>query len=223
MIKIHQFSGSGFAWRVLLAAALKGVDYEIISIQPGPDLKAPEFLKLNPRGKVPVMQDGPVVLRESMAIIAYLDWKYPEPPLLGVTAEETGLVWQMVCDFDNYVANDWVYKIIVPVLLGQIEEGPLQDAARTAHAEVQKLETELGGKKWFVGANLTAVDIAIYPMLEALLRFANKESVAHLDLGFDTFPDRYPQLERWRRAIQALPWYEQTYPAYWRQVDGKAA
>ena len=226
MIKIHQFSGSGYAWRVFLTAALKGLDYEIVSLQPSPDdLKVPEFLKLNPRGKVPVMQDGPVVLRESMAIMAYLDWKHPEPPLLGATAEETGLIWQMVCDFDNYVADDWVYKIIVPILLGQIESdgAPLQEAAQAAHDEVQRLETELGGNSWFAGTSLTAVDIAIYPLLESLLRFTNKELVADLDLGFDTFANRYPQLERWRRAIQALPCYEQTYPVYWRQVDGAAA
>ena len=41
--------------------------------------KAPEYQKMNPRGRVPTLKDGDFVLYESLAILAYLDRKHPEP------------------------------------------------------------------------------------------------------------------------------------------------
>ena len=93
-LEIYWGSGSPFAWRVLLAAELKRIPYEskLLEFSKG-DLKTPEFLALNPRGKVPVIRDGDFVLAESMAILAYLDRKQPEPPLFGRTAEDAGRIW----------------------------------------------------------------------------------------------------------------------------------
>src|SRR5215813_8198463 len=83
MLEIYWGSGSPFAWRVLLAAELKRIPYEsrLLEFSKG-DLKTPEFLALNPRGKVPVIRDGDVVLAESLAIIAYLERKHPDRALL---------------------------------------------------------------------------------------------------------------------------------------------
>ena len=94
-LEIFWFSGSGFAWRAVLAAELKGVPYtsRLIEASAG-DHRAPEFLAMNPRGKVPVLRDGDVVVTESMAILAYLDRRFPEPPLFGRTAEETARIWR---------------------------------------------------------------------------------------------------------------------------------
>jgi glutathione S-transferase len=52
--------------------------------------KTPEYLALNPRGEVPVLTDGDVVVHESIAIVAYLEGEFPEPALFGATSAETG-------------------------------------------------------------------------------------------------------------------------------------
>src|SRR5256885_1622785 len=115
-LQIYWGSGSPYAWRVLLAAELKRIPYEskLLEFSKG-DLKTPAFLALNPRGKVPVIRDGDTVLAESLAIIAYLDRKYPEHPLLGRTPEETGRIWSAISTFESYVRdqttplNRWLF------------------------------------------------------------------------------------------------------------------
>ena len=63
-------AGSQYAWRVWLALEHKGVPYErkVLSFSDG-DLRKPEFLALNPRGRVPVIVDGGASLYESAAIV----------------------------------------------------------------------------------------------------------------------------------------------------------
>ncbi len=57
---------------------------------PKASARRPPTLELNPRGKVPTLKDGDFAVYESIAIMAYLDRKYTEPPLFGETPEETG-------------------------------------------------------------------------------------------------------------------------------------
>ena len=111
-LQIYWGSGSPYAWRVLLAAELKRIPYEskLLEFSKG-DLKTPEFLALNPRGKVPVIRDGDFVLAESTAILAYLDRKHPEPPLFGRTAEEAGRVGQAVSEFEAYVRESFTVTL----------------------------------------------------------------------------------------------------------------
>ena len=61
-------------------------------------LKADEFIKLNPRGRVPALQDGDFVVYESAAISFFLDQLHPEPPLYGTNAKETALTQQVILE-----------------------------------------------------------------------------------------------------------------------------
>ncbi len=83
-ITIYWASGSPFAWRAVLTAELKGIDYEskLLSFGDG-DLRKAEYLEMNPRGKVPVLRAGSEFIYESLAIMTYLDKAFPEPPLFG--------------------------------------------------------------------------------------------------------------------------------------------
>src|SRR5690349_18889389 len=103
-IEIFWLSGSPFAWRVMLALEVKGLPYQSRLLQRSTgELRSPEFLALNPRGQVPVLRDGEVVVRESLAILAYLDRQYPEPPLFGRTAPEAAAIWQEVMEAAAYI------------------------------------------------------------------------------------------------------------------------
>ena len=83
-IELYWGSGSPFAWRVMLALEVKKLPYEskLMEFSKG-EHKTPAYLQLNPRGKVPTLKDGDFAVYESIAIMAYLDRKYPDPPLFG--------------------------------------------------------------------------------------------------------------------------------------------
>ncbi len=139
-IELYWGSGSPFAWRVMLTLEVKGLKYEskLLEFSKG-EHKTPAYLRLNPRGKVPTLKDGEFVVYESIAIMAYLDRKYPDPPLFGKTAEEAGLIWRAICECESYLvsAGD---KVVRPIFFGkgldQVDE--IQQAARTDSRRVKK-------------------------------------------------------------------------------------
>ena len=218
-IEVIWGSGSPFAWRVLLTLEVKGLSYEsrLIQFSRG-DHRSPEHLALNPRGKVPVLRDGDYVLSESLAIMAYLDRKYPEPPIFGGSAEETGLVWKAISEFQSYV-GPLVDRVVVPAFgIRPIDVADLQAAAGELHGELGRLEEAASTRGWLALERLSAADLAVYPLVEALLRAAGKEAVRPLGLGFLPLAESYPALEDWRQRIAALPGYARTYPPHWREA-----
>jgi maleylacetoacetate isomerase len=81
-MKLYGYFRSSAAFRVRIALNLKGMTYEQASIHLRKGQQtAPEFLKLNPQGLVPALEDGANVLTQSLAIIGYLEDIKPEPSL----------------------------------------------------------------------------------------------------------------------------------------------
>ena len=138
-IELYWGSGSPFAWRVMLALEVKKLAYEskLMEFSKG-EHKTPAYLQLNPRGKVPTLKDGDFVVYESIAIMAYLDRKYPEPPLFGQTPEETGLIWQSISECESYLISEG-NKIVRPLFfnkgLDKVDE--IQQAAQTIREELK--------------------------------------------------------------------------------------
>jgi glutathione S-transferase len=222
---VHMFSGSGYAWRVLLALEIKGVAYTEIAVQASQAmLKSPEFLALNPRGKVPVIRDGGTTLAESVAILAYIDRKYPGPPLFGRSPEETGAIWRAILDFDLYVAPVWVERIVVPIFTGQVaaKGENIREAARASHAELAKLDAAVTQHGWIASPALSAADLAVFPIIEVLARAVGKLDATPLAPDLLPLERRNPALAAWRAKLQAMPAYARTYPVYWKKLDAAA-
>ncbi len=218
-IEIFWGSGSPFSWRALLTAEIKRVPYEsrLLEFSKG-DHKSPEYLKVNPRGKVPALRDGDFVVAESVAIMAYLDKRYPAPALFGESPEQTGRIWQSIMEF-KYYAEPLLDRIGRPLLFGTVEEhsDDIQAAAKALHGELQAMEKSITRYGWLADGSLSAADIASYTFVEFLLRITGKPDARPLRLGFDTFGERYPKLEGWRGRIRELPGYERAYPPHWRE------
>jgi glutathione S-transferase len=212
-------SGSPYAWRVLLALEVKGLSYQSRLIQFSRDEhRSPEHLALSPRGKVPVLRDGDYALSESLAIMAYLDRKHPDPAIFGRSAEETGLIWNVISEFESYV-SPLVARVIAPAFGGRLLDAEdMQAAAGELHGELGRMEQAVSARGWLAVQQLSAADLAVYPFVEALLRAAGKEAVRPMGLGFVPLAERYPVLEDWRRRIAALPGYARTYPPHWREA-----
>ena len=76
-IKLYRAAVSGHCHRVELFLSLLGLPFELIDVDVAAKAqKEPEFLKMNPFGQVPVIQDGDVTLADSNAILVYLMHKY---------------------------------------------------------------------------------------------------------------------------------------------------
>jgi len=217
-IELYWGSGSPFAWRVMLTLEVKGLAYQskLLEFSNG-EHKTPVYLQLNPRGKVPTLKDGDYVVNESLAIMSYLDRKYPEPPLFGKTPEETGLIWRFLTECEAYLvsASD---KVVRPIFFGKgldkVDE--IQLGAQTVRQEFTQLNERLAGHHWLVGESITAADIGVFPILQLFLRAASKDAAQPFDLGLLPLAQHYPNLARWTARIEALPNYQRTYPPHWR-------
>ena len=83
MIKLYDFLPCPFGQKVRIVLAEKSLTYDLVEV----DLlkgeqRRPEFLRLNPFGKVPVLIDEDTTIYDSTIINEYLDDEYPDPPLL---------------------------------------------------------------------------------------------------------------------------------------------
>ena len=217
-LELYWGSGSPFAWRVMLTLEVKRLTYQsrLLEFSKG-DHKAPAFLKLNPRGKVPVLKEDDFVLNESLAIMAYLDKKRREPPLFGTSPQETGLVWRAVMETEAYLltAGD---KVIRPVFFGKglDETDKIQEAAQIVRQEFKRIDRELSGATWLVGKQISAADISLFPLVQTIMRAAGKDAAKSLNLQLLPLADTFPNLAAWVKRIEALPGYERTYPPHWR-------
>jgi glutathione S-transferase len=216
MVEIFWGSGSPFAWRVLLAAELKRIPYtsRLLEFSKG-DLRTPEFLALNPRGKVPVIRDGDFVLAESLAILAYFERKHPDPPLFGRTAEETGRIWSTISTFESYMReattplNRWLF--------GDKPRTPEIDEARAqVGRELDRLEARLADHDWLVGDAISAADLAWFPTLRGYIRAAARNEERTREVNLHPLAEVYPNITRWVARVEALPGYDRTFPPHWR-------
>lgn len=91
-LKLYSYWRSSAAYRVRIALNVKGLTYELIPVhlvEDGGQQHAPAYRQMNPQQLVPTLLDGERVVRQSMAIIEYLDETYAEDiPLLPATARE---------------------------------------------------------------------------------------------------------------------------------------
>ena len=84
-MKLYNFFRSSASFRVRIALNLKGLSYEYIPIhlrRGGGEQYAPAYKEVNPQSLIPALADEGHVLTQSLAIIEYLEEKYPNPPLL---------------------------------------------------------------------------------------------------------------------------------------------
>ncbi|MGQ0676974.1 MAG: maleylacetoacetate isomerase [Rhodospirillales bacterium] len=102
-MKLHGYFRSSAAYRVRIALNLKGLDCEQASIhlRKGEQFSE-DFSRLNPAHLVPALEDEPHVLRQSFAIIEYLEETHPLPPLLprdpAGRARVRALAYDSACD-----------------------------------------------------------------------------------------------------------------------------
>jgi glutathione S-transferase len=218
-ITLYWGSGSPYSWRVQLALEHKGLQYESRLLHfDQQEHQSPHMLKLNPRGRVPVLKDGDYVVFESVAILYYLEVKYPERPIFGASPEEAGVIMRVICEFQAY-AEPSLSKIVQAVFADRVAADiePLADAMHIVGREARTIEGRLSKEDWIVGTSVSATDMVIFPWIQLLRRALNRDAARELGARFLPMEKNYPALARWIQRVEAQPNYERTYPPHWRE------
>jgi glutathione S-transferase len=217
-IDVYWGSGSPYAWRVLLALEYKRLPYTSHLLQfSKQEHKSHEMLALNPRGRVPVLKDGDYVCFESLAILYYLDLKYPQPPIFGRTPEEAGVIMRVICEYQAYIEPQ--LRTITRAVFngeGDLAGDGVTSAMHAVANEARTIEGRLSKGDWVVGEACSAVDMVIFPGIQLLKRALERPEARELSSRFMPVEVNYPALGRWLERVAALPGYERTYPPHWR-------
>jgi glutathione S-transferase len=216
-IDVYWASGSPYSWRVLLALEYKRLPYRSHLLQLSKqEHKSPQMLAMTPRGRVPVLKDGDYVCFESLAILYYLDLKYPEPPIFGRTPQEAGVIMRVICEYQAYI-EPHVMTIVNAVLSrGDLRSDAITQAMHAGASEARTIEARLSKSDWVVGDSPSAVDMVIFPGIQLLRRALERPEARDLSSRFMPVEVNYPALGRWLKRVESLPGYERTYPPHWK-------
>jgi glutathione S-transferase len=159
-MKLYGF-GPTRSLRALWSLRELGVDFEFeaVNLLAG-DHQRPEFLRLNPAGKVPVLVDGDLVLTESAAIVLYLAEKYPGKKLLPSDLATRAQVYRWIM-FAMTELETPLWRITRHTALLPEEKRLPQDVAlaREDFARMAAvLEQHMAGRAFIVGDGITACD-----------------------------------------------------------------
>jgi len=219
-IDVYWGSGSPYSWRVLLALQHKGLEYRSHLLQIAlQEQKSPHMLAMNPRGRVPTLKDGDYVVFESLAVMYYLERKYPAKPLFGNSPEEGAVIMRVCCEFQAYI-EPYVTRI-TRALLNRVGDPYSDESTYAMHmiaGEARTIEGRLSKGSWIVGENPGASDYMIYPGIKLLLRALALPEARELSSRFLPLEANYPALGRWMQRVESLPGFERTYPPHWRDA-----
>ena len=194
MIKLYDFKSSPNCQRVKVVLAEKNLPYEIVPIDlRKQEQKTPDYLKLNPYGKVPVLADDSTVLYESCIINEYLNEKDPTPPLMPADLGKRAKA-RILIDFGLNHTDGPYQKLRMELMKDPKEQN--KDVINSAKADLKKLlqrfETELGDQPYLVG-DFSLADAAL------ITRFTRLE-------GFGVLPDSsLPRLTQYLQRMKDRP------------------
>jgi len=161
MMKLYGFPPTR-SIRVLWTLRELCVEFEFVNVNlMAGENRHPEFLALNPAGKVPVLVDGEFVLTESVAIVLYLAEKYAEKNLLPVGVESRAQVnrWLMftATELEQPLWRISKHTALYPKDKRLPEEVPL--ARQDFHDMAVVMEEHMKGRQFLVGENVTVADL----------------------------------------------------------------
>lgn len=201
MVRLYYSEGSPNCRKVHLALLEVGADYELVHVDlTKAEQRRPDYLALNPNGKVPTLVDGDFVLWESNAILWYLAEKYPATALLPDDRLERARLQQMLFWQATALgpAARTLYRAAVKTPEKERDAGAI-DAARSEVArQLAILAGMLGGQTALVGDAATIADLAIGPSVERALELG-----LELPAGAG----------RWLEVMRARPSWAKVFPA----------
>jgi maleylpyruvate isomerase len=170
-VKLYSYFRSSAAYRARIALNLKGLSYEMTAVhltKDGGHNRRPDYRAINPQMKLPALAlSGGEVLIQSMAIIAYLDEVYPEPPLLPAEALERAKVRAIaqIIACDIHPLNN-----VAPLRYLKNVLGHSQDEIDTWYRHwvtegFEAIEALIDPAPYTCGSQVTLADICLVPQV----------------------------------------------------------
>jgi len=169
MLKLYDSAECPYCQKTRIVLAEKDLSFDTIPVdlQAG-EQKRPEFLKLNPFGKVPVLIDDEVIAYDSTIINEYLEDEYPHPQLMPTDSAARARVRTLEDYADNaflVVTSQIMQELRKPN--GERDEQRLQGSRQSVLQMLAVIDGTLAGKSWLVG-NFSLADVAYAPRVVIL-------------------------------------------------------
>lgn len=192
MMILYNISISGNCHKVRLMLAFLGLEYQTHNLDLGvSEQSSDDYLRLNPFGQAPVIDDNGVIIRDSQAILVYLAKKYGEDRFWSNDPAELAQITSWLSTAANEMQNGPV-RLRVHHKLGRPID--IKHATDITTKLLNIINGHLADKKWLVADKLSIADIAIYPYL----------ALAH-EGQIDISP--YQNITEWLARFEALPDY----------------
>jgi glutathione S-transferase len=189
-IRLHRMALSGHCHRIELFLSLLGLPYELVDVDVAAGAhKTPEFLRKNPFGQLPVIEDGEVTLADSNAILVYLEGRYapgqwlPRDPLVAAHVQRWLSVAAGPLAFGAAAAR--------VIQLFRRPDDPAPAIAR-ANSLLKVMEQQLAERPFLAGDAPTLADVANYS-------YTARAPEGNVSL------EPYPNVRAWLERIETLP------------------
>ncbi|MBD2576255.1 glutathione S-transferase family protein [Oscillatoria sp. FACHB-1406] len=186
------------ARRVWVALLEKKLQFQPILVNFEGDGLGDEFLEINPFKRIPVLVDNGLRVFESLAILDYLEAKYPTPALMPIAPEEVAIsrMVQMIAVNELQPAT----LILMQPLVGLEIDSQKEKAARERiDLTLQFYESLLDRGSYFTGSEISLADIVAGTLVGSL---------SFMGFSFDA----YPNLMAWTERLAARESWQQTTP-----------
>lgn len=190
-MKLYDLELSGHAHRARLITSLLNITATIVPV----DLlngahKQPEYLKKNPFGQVPVLEDGETTIHDSNAILVYLASKYDSSRTwYPESAELAAQVQTWLSKAANELAHGPAAARLITVFGAKLDK---EQVFTKASALLKIMDEHLIRREWFVGTAATIADISLYSY------------TAHAPEGGIDLAE-YPNIQSWLERFEQLP------------------
>lgn len=197
MLKLYHTPISANSRRVWITLLEKGIEFEQVVIQLNGDQFKPEFLEINPFHHIPVLEDDGFQVIESLAILDYLEAKYPTPSLLPTDAKAIAIVRMVELVTITELLPPTIRLTSQAMGLAQNEPEKLETARQQVLTVLKFLENLLGESPYFASDKLTLADIAAGTVVPQLPK---------MGMSLDDYPklkawcDRLMQRESWQKT-----------------------
>ena len=205
MLTIYGSDLSGPAIKVRLTASILGIDYKwrLVNLREG-EQKQEWFLKINPVGKVPAIDDDGFCLFESNAICKYLCDKN-NSPLYPKDVKKRATIEQWIDYATVHIGANFI-PVVYNRLFAPLRVQPVNEKAITDGLEALKLyfplvENQLAQHKYIVSQEISLADIVLLSLLEPA-------EMAQIDLSL------YPKVTAWRNGLKKQSFYTSCYKEY---------
>ncbi len=197
MIKLYHQPISPNSRRVWITLLEKGLEFELVEVKLDGEQFLPDFLAISPFNHIPVLVDDGFNIVESLAILDYLEAKYPTPSMLPSNPKDLAIV-RMV---ELATANELLPATIslLPVVLDLPVSNPekIEQAKHKISTVLKVFESLLDSRPFFGSQNLTFAEAVAGTVITWLPR-------AGVSLS------EYPKLNAWCASLLARPSWQKT-------------